>query len=394
VDLPARIGRYEVELLLGEGGTGRVLLARDPVLRRQVAIKVVRDDLGLTPEQRRELTERILQEARAASTLSHPAMVALHDMGDDERVGLYLVFELVRGPTLRERLHDAGPLPAEEVARIALALGQALTHAHAEGLVHRGVKPENIMLAPTGPRLADFGLCQGDPRSPAYSAPEALTSGSFAARTDQFALGATLYEALTGRRAFPGDDPSAVAMMIRSGRHSAPRTALPALRGLLGLDAIFARALASDPVKRFPSCDAFAAALAGALHGPRVTFLATPGPVRSSIARATRRWQNGVALVAVVVILALVLIGRLRQPAAGEGAALKNVGGTTDKAAASMHRVETTAQSPAHARPSPSIAPSASATSSPPAPTFSSAGRSPSRNEGANDRPGGPHGDP
>ena len=128
MSLPARIGRYEVELLLGEGGSGRVLLARDPVLRRQVAIKVLRDDLGLTAEQRQERTERMRQQARAAATLSHPGLVALHDMGDDDRLGLYLVFELVRGPTLRERLHD-GPLASEEVARIGLALAAALTHA-------------------------------------------------------------------------------------------------------------------------------------------------------------------------------------------------------------------------------------------------------------------------
>lgn len=337
MSLPARIGRYEVELLLGEGGTGRVLLARDPVLRRQVAIKVLRDDLGLTPEERRELTERVRQQARAAATLSHPVMVALHDMGDDEQVGLYLVFELVRGPTLRERLHD-GPLPAEEVARIALALGPALTHAHAAGLVHGGVKPENIMLAPTGPKLTDFGLCQGDARAPAYCAPEVLASASFGPPSDEFALAATMYEALTGRRAFPGDDPRAVAAVIASGNHSAPRSVLPALRGLLQLDKIFARALAKQPSKRYSSCDAFAAALAGALQGPRVTFLATPGPVRSSVTRATRRWQNGVALIAVAVILTLVLVGRLRQSGGGESASPKGAGGGADKPAASMHR--------------------------------------------------------
>jgi serine/threonine-protein kinase len=317
VNLPERIGRYEVELLLGEGGIGRVLLARDPVLGRQVAIKVLRGDLELTPAQHHELTERVSQEARAAATLSHPGMITLHDMGHDERLGMYLVFELVRGPTLRERLHD-GPLPPDEVAHIARSLGSALSHAHAAGLVHRGVKPENVMLAPTGPKLTDFGIGQGDHRAPGYTAPEPLTSSAFGASSDEFALASTMYEALTGRCAFPGDDPTAVAALIASGRHAAARSALPVLNGFLRLDAIFSRALAPDPKKRFPSCDAFGSALATELTGSPVTFLATPGPAGSTVARATRRWQNGVALLAVAVILALIAIGRLRQTSTGD----------------------------------------------------------------------------
>ena len=393
MSLPARIGRYEVELLLGEGGSGRVLLARDPVLRRQVAIKVLRGDLGLTAEQRQELTERVRQQARAAATISHPGLVALHDMGDDDRMGLYLVFELVRGPTLRERLHD-GPLAGEEVARIGLALAAALTHAHAAGLAHRGVKPENIMLAPTGPKLTDFGLCERDARSTAYSAPEVLASASFDAQSDEFALGATIYEALTGRRAFPGQDPAAVAALIASGKHAPPRSVLPGLRGFLSLDALFARALAAEASRRFPSCEAFASALAGALQGPRVTFLATPGPVRSSIARATRRWQNRVALTAAAVILMLIVVGQLRQSGAGENSAARIPRASADKSAPWMHRV--VPPLPPSAHPSPSTSASASATSSAPAveSTPSSAGRTPRRNEAAAAKPGTPHVDP
>src|SRR5271170_6178926 len=160
MDLPDRIGRYDVEHLLGQGGMGRVLLARDTVLGREVALKILRDDLGLTPELKEQLVDRMRQEARAAAALSHPAMVTLHDMGEDEHVGLYLVFERIVGPTLRERLHEKGPLPPTEVARLARALGSALTHAHAAGVVHRDVKPENVMLSPTGPKLTDFGIAR------------------------------------------------------------------------------------------------------------------------------------------------------------------------------------------------------------------------------------------
>jgi serine/threonine-protein kinase len=310
--LPACIGRYEVELLLGEGGTGRVLLARDPILRRQVAIKVLRSDLDLSIEERQKLADLLRQEAGAASTLSHPAAVAIHDMGEDENVGPYVVFELVRGATLRERLHE-GPLAPPEVAQIARSLGSVLTDAHTAGLLHRGVRPENILLTATGPKLTDFGISPTDERTPAYSAPEVLSTGSFTAETDQFSLAATLYEALTGRRAFAGDDSTAVAAKVASGIHSPPRTVLPALRGFLRLDMVFVRAFAKNPKKRFPTCDAFASALAAELEGPRVTFLATPAQVRSGPSRSMRRWQNGVAVAAVVVILSLLLIGRLRQ---------------------------------------------------------------------------------
>ena len=353
MNLPGRIGRYEVELLLGEGGIGRVVLARDPVLGRQVAIKVLRSDLGLAPAQHHALAEQVCQEARAAATLSHPGMVAVHDMGQDEGLGMYLVFELVRGPTLRERLHD-GPLPPDEVAHIARSLGSALSHAHAAGLVHRGVKPENIMLAPTGPKLTDFGIGQGDPGAAAYTAPELRASGAFGASSDEFALASTMYEALTGRRAFPGDEPMAVASLIASGRHAAARAALPSLNGFLRLDVIFSRALAPDPKRRFPSCDAFGSALASELTGSPLTFLATPGPARSTLTRATRRWQNAVALLAVAVILALIAIGRLRQPSTGD-----------EKPGASLQRVVPPVQShPGH--PSPLAPPGPSATRSTP----------------------------
>jgi eukaryotic-like serine/threonine-protein kinase len=313
--LPLSVGRYEVELLLGEGGTGRVFLARDPVLRRQVAIKVLRDDLNVSSEERQKLAESLRQEVRAASTLSHPAMVAIYDMGEDDALGPYVVFELIRGATLRERLQE-GPLPTDDVAQMGRALGSALTHAHAAGLVHRGIRPENILLTNTGPKLTDFGISPADARVPAYCAPEVISGGSFSAETDQFSLSATLYEALTGRRAFSGEDAIAVAAKVASGIHPPPRSVLPTLRGFLRLDMVFVRALAKNPKKRFPNCEAFASTLAAELEGPRVTFLATPTQIRSHAARSLRRWQNAVAIAAVVVILSLLLIGRFRQQSA------------------------------------------------------------------------------
>lgn len=361
MSLPSNIGRYEVDLLLGEGGIARVLLARDPVLGRPVAIKLLRDDLDLTPDGRAELTERIRGDARAASTLSHPAMVALHDMGNDENVGIYLVLELVRGPTLRERLQD-GPLPPSEVAQLARALGSALTHAHGAGLVHRGVKPENIMLAPTGAKLTDLGLSHGALRTPAYSPHEVLSSGAFSPEGDQFSLAATMYEALTGAPAFTGDDAAAVAANVSAGRYAPPRSRLPKLHAFGRTDHIFARGLAKRPQKRFPSCEAFGSALGAELDRPRVAFLTTPAP-RSSASRATRRWQNSLALVAVAVIFVLLAIGRLQQPKADVASVMKVPSGpmSAHESGGSMQRVVP----PSHPRDSAaSTAPAGSATRS------------------------------
>jgi len=334
MDLPSRIGRYDVEHLLGQGGMGRVLLARDTVLGREVALKVLRDDLGLTPELKAQLVDRMRQEARAAAALSHPAMVTLHDMGEDEHVGLYLVFERIIGPTLRERLHEKGPLPPVEVAKLARALGAALTHAHDAGVVHRDVKPENVMLSRVGPKLTDFGIARLPDSTltrastvlgtPAYSAPEALASGAFGPQSDQFSLAATLYEALTGKRAFPGDDALVVATRVATGKQPALTALLPALRGFQHVDVIFDRALAKDPKSRFASCEAFGSALGAELEGANAAYMMTPVPRSSIVTRATRRWQNFAALGALVVIVALVVVGRFREPEE-DGVSLRSV---------------------------------------------------------------------
>ena len=374
MDLPPRIGRYDVERLLGQGGMGRVLLARDTVLGREVALKVLRDDLGLTPELKAQLVDRMRQEARAAAALSHPAMVTLHDMGEDEAVGLYLVFERIVGPTLRERLHERGPLPPAEVALLARGLGSALTHAHAAGVVHRDVKPENVMLSPVGPKLTDFGIARLPDSTltrastvlgtPAYSAPEALASGAFGARSDQFSLAATLYEALTGKRAFPGDDVLVVATRVATGKQPAPTAVLPSLRAFPHVDAIFARALGKDAKKRFASCEVFGSALAAELEGANTAYMMTPVPRSSIVTRATRRWQNMAALAALLVIVALIVVGRFREPEA-DGVSLKSVA-SAFAASASLSRLTGAAAIPAvshHPRPGPSA--SASPSSAP-----------------------------
>jgi len=310
-----QIGRYAVIRMIGQGAMGRVLLAHDGVLDRQVAIKLLRDDLGLPPEHLVTLYERMRQEARASARVSHPNIVALYDMGEDSQLGLFLVFEYIEGLTLKQRIAQ-GPLGPEAVKRLSLELGSALAVAHEAGVLHRDIKPENVMLARSGAKIADFGIARvpdstltRDGRllgTPAYSAPEAISHGTFSPASDQFSLAATLYEALCLHRAFPGDDAIAVAARIT---YEEP----PSIAAVCGLDAcvdtVFARALSKNPRARFESCEAFAVALAEALDRPGRRSVPTVPQIEKPmpIQYAPRKTQ--VAVVAAILggLLALAL---------------------------------------------------------------------------------------
>jgi serine/threonine-protein kinase len=161
--------------------------------------------------------------------------------------------------------------------------------------------------------------------TPAYSAPEVLASGAFSAFSDQFSLAATLFEALTGLRAFPGGDAASVAARVATGKQAAPTTLLSTLRAYPHIDPIFDRALAKEARNRFGSCEAFTSVLAGELEGSNATFLATPMPRSSIVPRATRRWQNSAALVAFAVIVLLAVVGRYQRSSDATGVSLKSV---------------------------------------------------------------------
>ena len=263
----ARLGAYEVLRLVGAGGMGEVYQARDTRLDRLVAIKILPEKLAAN-DQRRQRFER---EARAVAALNHPHICDLHDVGEQDDLG-FIVMEFVEGHTLEDRL-VRGPLPAADVLRYATELADALDHAHRRGLVHRDLKPGNVMVTESGAKLLDFGLSKlhstpdlielstiASDHAPLtaqgavlgtypYMAPEQLEGRETDARSDIFAFGAIVYEMATGRRAFQG---ATAASLIGAILHTDPPP-LSTVQPLTppGLDRIVSRCLTKDPDDRW-----------------------------------------------------------------------------------------------------------------------------------------------
>jgi serine/threonine-protein kinase len=231
-----------------------------------VAVKRLRGELAGDPKER----ARILAEARAVAALEHPNIVRIHSVREEKGEPV-LVFEFAEGRTLHDVVAADGPLPPARALELSRQLCAGLGHAHAKGLVHRDLKPDNVMVPDAGPvKLMDFGLAR-PPReagsattvwgSPPYMSPEA-EDGAAAAAGDLYGLAGTLYFALTGKPPFSGT-PGAMSRAKGAGDFRAPsavRRGLPP-----ALDAFMARALSPDPAKRFPDAAAFHAALAQAL---------------------------------------------------------------------------------------------------------------------------------
>src|SRR5262245_37514003 len=271
----SRLGPYEIVVPLGAGGMGEVYRARDTRLGRDVAIKVLPQHLSSTPEVR----ARFEREAQAISSLNHPHICTLYDVGREGDTN-YLVMELVEGETVAERL-TKGVLPMDLVLKLAAEIADALAKAHRAGIVHRDLKPGNVMLTKSGAKLMDFGLARtvGLTAAPGsevsmiamsqsttmrpltaegtiigtfqYMAPEQLEGKDSDSRSDIWALGATLYEMATGRKAFEG---RSQASLISSIMKEEPRP-MADLAPLTppGFDRIVRRCLAKDPDDRWQS---------------------------------------------------------------------------------------------------------------------------------------------
>jgi eukaryotic-like serine/threonine-protein kinase len=243
-------GRYVLGEVLGRGGMGVVWRATDRVLGRQVAIKELTWSVGVTEEERRVLCERTMREARAAGRLDHPCVTTVYDVVE-EAGKPWLVMEHVDGESLQQLLERSGPLPVDAVARIGLDVLSALEAAHAAGIVHRDVKPANVLVARDGHAcLTDFGIATTTGESslttqgaligsPSYMAPERIHGDEPAPPGDLWSLGATLYAAVEGRPPFGRPEPMATAMAVVS-EHPAPvlraGPLAPVLRGLLEKD--------------------------------------------------------------------------------------------------------------------------------------------------------------
>ncbi|WP_432830130.1 protein kinase domain-containing protein [Dactylosporangium sp. CA-092794] len=261
------VGRYRLESAVGAGGMGTVWRATDLRLERQVAVKEVRFPASLSDEERAELTDRAMREARSAAKLDHPNIVAVHDVVvDDGRP--WIIMRLIEGRSLDQVIRADGPLEPAEAARIGLALTEALSAAHAAGIVHRDVKPSNVLVQPDGKiLLTDFsiaaafgtgtltrtGILLG---SPGYIAPERLRTGKAGPEADYFSLGATLFFAVEARNPFEvsGD---ALAGMFAAATEPHPR---PERAG--ALTAAIDGLLAKDPGARLTGEAARASLLA------------------------------------------------------------------------------------------------------------------------------------
>ncbi|SPE36184.1 hypothetical protein SBA6_520010 [Candidatus Sulfopaludibacter sp. SbA6] len=237
-----RLGPYEIAALLGAGGMGEVYRARDSRLDRTVALKVLSADLRERPEERAGLIARFEREARAVAALNHPHICALYDIGQDHGID-FLGMEYLEGETLAERL-TRGALPVDQLLRYAIQIADAIERAHRQGLVHRDLKPGNIMLTKTGAKLLDFGLAKtvsvfkpasGETATLTralsadgailgtlqYMPPEQLEGKEADARSDIFAFGAVLYEMATGSRAFEASSQaSLIAAILERDRKS------------------------------------------------------------------------------------------------------------------------------------------------------------------------------
>jgi len=313
-----KLGPYEIQCPLGAGGMGEVYRARDTRLDRTVAIKILPEHLADNAEAR----QRFDREARSISGLSHPNICTLYDVGHQDGVD-FLVMEYLEGETLADRLLK-GPLPADQLLKCAVEICEGLGKAHNSGVVHRDLKPGNIMLTKSGVKLMDFGLAkaasQANPLSsgltatlvaPAanqpltaqgmivgtfqYMAPEQIEGKDADARSDIFALGAVLYEMATGKRAFAGKTTASVFAAILA---SEPQPLTATYPMLPALEQIIRVCLAKDPAERWQSVHDVKLQLRGsAVGGSQVT------PQMKVV--ATRRERTGWLLASVLLLLLL-----------------------------------------------------------------------------------------
>ncbi|HEY3962302.1 MAG TPA: protein kinase [Gaiellaceae bacterium] len=303
--------RYEVEELVGAGGMSSVYRAHDRLLDRKVALKVMHQQFVDEPEY----VERFRREARSVAALSHPNVVTVIDRG--EHAGRqYIVFEYVDGENLKQMIQRRGPAPVATALELTIQIGEALSFAHQQGLVHRDVKPQNILLNGDGrAKVTDFGIArsldlqQGVTQTGTvlgtsdYIAPEQAQGQHVDEQTDVYSLGVVLYELLTSEVPFPGE--SFVAVAMRHINEPPPRVRDRRPDVSLRVEAAVQRAMAKSPSDRYPSMAAFCAELQSCLAelGGGATEVLPSAPRRSAHTsrRASSAWPVVLALLALIV---------------------------------------------------------------------------------------------
>ena len=321
--------RYTLTGKLGGGGMAEVYLARDGVLDRDVALKVLRGQFA----HDEEFVGRFRREARSAAGLSHPNIVQVYDQGRAEDGTYYMAIEYVPGGTLKERIVEQGALAPAEAAGIAQKVAEALSVAHERGIVHRDIKPQNVLLTPRGEaKVADFGIARAASSTvvtqtnlilgtAGYMSPEQATGELVEPPSDLYSLGVVLYEMLTGSLPYEADTPLGVAMQHVNAPPQSPREANPEVPK--DLDALTVRLLSKDPEDRYPSASALAHDLERIKNGLPITG-ATPRatsktrvapaatPTRSNptggTTRRTGRRRRGLLPVFLALVAALLLL--------------------------------------------------------------------------------------
>src|SRR5215207_4003582 len=265
--------RYEISYLLGAGGMGRVYLAHDRSLPREVALKVLDDRHAENPE----FVERFRREAKAAASLSHPNMVTVYDAGEDDE-SPYIAMEYLSGGTLKNRIQERGALPPRVAAGVTFEVANALAAAHEKSIVHRDIKPENVLITDQGhAKVGDFGIARAATAtaitetdlilgSVRYLSPEQAKGEEVGPRSDLYSLGVVLYEMLTGRVPFDEENPIATAMKHATEEPASPRELDPTTPK--ALETITLKLLKKDPKRRYESATELAEDLERLLAGP------------------------------------------------------------------------------------------------------------------------------
>jgi serine/threonine-protein kinase len=354
-------GRYELEELSGSGGMSRVYRARDRQLGRLVAIKVLHERFADDPAY----VDRFRREARAVARLSHPNIVTIIDRGEADG-SQYIVFEHVDGENLKQLVARVGPLPVRRALDLGIEIARALAFAHANGVVHRDVKPQNVLLRDGAAKVTDFGIARADDLelgtgdteagtvlgTADYISPEQARGERATELSDEYSLGVLLYELLTGRVPYPAD--SAVAAAARHATDPVPDVLTERPDVPVRLAIAVERAMAKDPTDRFPSMDALLAELVAArkeLPAPdaaqTMILSQTPPPSVGATERLPARHRSRWPLVVALVLVLPAVAGGAAYLVYSHGKTAVSSGGSPPPAAAStVHLTATTAYDP------------------------------------------------